>query len=112
MCVSRFTGGKSTNRANLSHLAIDLVDDVLTIDDKRIGKSKVTVREDLFVRFEFDDEIGDVLLLIDCEDEDLKVFEITHRPPANIAVVEAVGCWLRFDGSCHSFRSPCSQESY
>jgi hypothetical protein len=74
---------------------------VLTIDHKRIGKSKMAVREDFLVRFEFDDEIGDVLLLIDCEDEDFKVFEIPLRVPANIAVVKAVGRRVRFYPSCH-----------
>src|SRR5262249_54765925 len=89
------------NRANLSHLAIDLIDDVLAIDDERIGESKVAVREDLLVRFELDDEIGDVPSLVDREDEDFEVFEVTQRPPANVAVVKTVGSGLRLDGSCH-----------
>src|SRR6185436_9782702 len=78
------------------------MDNMLTVDDKGVGQGQVAVQEDLLIGFEFDDKIGDVLLLINRKDEDLKVLEVTQRAPLNIAVVEAIGSCLGFDSSCHN----------
>jgi hypothetical protein len=77
MRVSRWTGGISADWAHLSDLAIGFIDNMLAVNNEGVGKGEMAVQKDLLVRFEFDDEIGDVLFLIDREDGDHEVFEVT-----------------------------------
>lgn len=102
MRVSCLARGIPTNWAHLSRLAVGFIDNMLTVNDKGVGEGEMAMQEDLLVRFKFDNEIGDVLGLIDREDEDHEVLEVTQRTPLHIAVIEAIGWCVGFNGSCHS----------
>jgi hypothetical protein len=105
MRVPRWTGGIPADWPHLSDLAVGFIDNMLTVDDEGVGEGEMAVQKDLFVGVKLDNEIGDVPCLIDREDENHEVFEITQLTPPNIAVVEAIGCRLGLDSSCHSLFS-------
>src|SRR5215813_5814452 len=107
VCVPSRTGGEPAGRAHLPDLAVGFVENMFAVEDEGVGEGEMPVQKDLFVGCEFDNEVGDVLLLIDGEYGDHEVFEVTELAPLDITVVEAVGGCQGCDGGRYgSFSLP------
>src|SRR5712691_8576215 len=108
MRVTWRAGDITADGAHLLKCTIGLIETMLALDDQRVRERQVSVKKDLLVGREFENQIDELPLRIDVEHGKHEMLEIPKSVPPNIAIIEGVRRPLSTAGSCHV---PCPPQS-